>query len=59
VNISSEADGHLVIKISNITRRKLEKLGVFGQSWNVLLNDMADFIMDHEDEWFSEEEEEE
>lgn len=45
------------IKVSKQTVKRLQKLGSFGDSWNDLLNEMAEFIEDHEDEWFEEEEE--
>jgi hypothetical protein len=52
-------DGNpLVIKINDRTRKKLESLGEFGQSWNELLNEMADFVLEHEDEWWGNDEEE-
>jgi len=47
------------IMISRKTKKRLEKLGDFNTSWDELLIDMADFIEEHEDEWFTEEEEEE
>jgi hypothetical protein len=46
----------LVVKISDTTRKKLESLGEFGQSWNELLNEMADFVLERDDEWWRNEE---
>jgi hypothetical protein len=51
-------DEYTTIRLWKSTKKRVEKLGDFGQSWDDLLIDMADFIEDHEDEWFSEEEEE-
>lgn len=56
---NEEETGSLTIRIDGKTRKRIEKLGVFGQSWNDVLNDMVDFIEEHEEEWFEEEEEEE
>jgi hypothetical protein len=47
------------IRLSKKTKKRVEKLGDFGQSWDDLLNDMADFIEDREEEWVEEEEQEE
>ena len=44
------------VRLSKTTKKRVEKLGDFGQSWDDLLNDMADFIEENEEEWFSEEE---
>jgi hypothetical protein len=44
------------VRLSKKTKKRVEKLGDFGQSWDDLLNDMADFIEENEEEWFSEEE---
>jgi hypothetical protein len=48
--------GSLTIRLSSRTRKRVERLGAFGQSWDDLLNDIVDFIEDHEQEWFEEEE---
>lgn len=47
------------VRLSKKTKRRVEKFGAFGQSWDDLLNDMCNFIQDHEEEWFEDEEEEE
>jgi hypothetical protein len=51
-----EGKGSLTIRLSARTRKRVERLGDFGQSWGDLLNDIVDFIEDHEEEWFEEEE---
>ena len=53
---SEEGKGSLTIRLSATTRKRVERLGDFGQSWDDLLNDIVDFIEDHEEEWFEEEE---
>jgi len=53
-----EGDGSLTIRISNRTKKRVEKLGTFGQSWDDLLNDMAEFIEENEEAWLEGEEEE-
>ena len=47
-------DESLTIRINGKTRVRVERLGSFGQSWDDLLNDMVDFIEQHEEEWFEE-----
>lgn len=44
------------VRISRKTKKRVERLGVMGQSWDELLNDMVDFIEENEEEWFEEEE---
>ena len=51
-----EADGGTTIRISQRTKKRVERLGTFGQSWDDVLNDMVDFIEENEEEWFEEEE---
>jgi hypothetical protein len=48
-------EGSLTIRISNTTKKRVQKIGAFGQSWDELLNEMVDFIEDHEEEWYEEE----
>jgi hypothetical protein len=47
------------IRVTKKTFQRLKKFGVFGQSWEGLLNDMADFIEEHEEEWEENQEDEE
>ena len=47
------------VRLSKKTKKRVEKLGQFGQSWDDLLNDMCEFIEANEEEWFEEDEEEE
>ena len=44
------------VRINRKTKKRVERLGAMGQSWDELLNDMVDFIEENEDEWFEEEE---
>ena len=44
------------VRINRKTKKRVERLGVMGQSWDELLNEMAQFIEDNEEEWFEEEE---
>ena len=54
--MKEESDGSLTIRISQKTRKRVERLGSFGQSWDDLLNEMVDFIEEDEEGWFDEEE---
>jgi hypothetical protein len=44
------------IRIKNTTKRRVEKLGDLGDTWDTLLNDMASYIEDNLEDWFEEEE---
>lgn len=46
------------VRLNGSTKRRVERLGDAGDTWDSLLNDMCDFIEDREDEWWEEEEEE-
>ena len=54
--MGKEQDGGTTVRLSQRTKKRVERLGVFGQSWDDVLNDMVDFIEEREEEWFEEEE---
>jgi hypothetical protein len=56
--IEETARNSTTIRLEKSTKRRVEKLGDLGDTWDTLLNDMAEFIEDHEEEWFTDEEEE-
>lgn len=45
------------IRLKKATKRRVERLGDLGDTWDTLLNDMAEYIEAHLEDWFDEEEE--
>jgi hypothetical protein len=47
------------IRIEKKIAKRVKKFGLFGQSWDDLLNDVADFIEEHMDDWVNREDDDE
>lgn len=55
--VGENTKGSSSIRLKNTTKRRVELLGDLGDTWDSLLNDMAEYIEAHLDDWFEDEEE--
>lgn len=50
-------EAQTTVRVNKSTVKRIQKLGDLSDSWDSLLNAMADYIEDHQEDWWEEEEE--
>lgn len=56
--LENETKTDTTIRLKKTTKRRVEMLGDLSDTWDSLLNDMAEFIENRQEEWWEEEENE-
>lgn len=52
-------EAQTTVRLKKSTVKRIQRLGDLSDSWDTLLNAMADYIEEHEDDWWEEDEEDE